>query len=212
MNFQELVAIIPELLLLVVPGYISIRIKEKYCLEKKSENYDITFYSILYSFIIGIIYSIIETLFICVWPNTSIFFVIDTVKQFVFLFLAVLLGFFLVKIPQTSIGIWIGHLFNKNLSSEPSVWIKAMKNTDGAWATIYLENGLIYTGMLINYTSDSVDDEREILLSNYRLSVRNDGSIKGPKDFCILIEDNTKNPNAKVFLNQNVIVAIEITK
>ncbi len=209
MDFQELIANIPDLLLLVVPGYISVRIKEVYRLEKKSEKDDITLYSILYSFFIGIIYSIIETLTIYVWPNTTTFFVIDIVKQLAFLFLAVLLGFFLVKIPQTSIGIWIDHLFNKNLSPEPSVWIKAMKNTDGAWARVYLENGLIYTGMLLNYTS-GCDEEREVLLSQHSLSVRNDGVIKGSEDFCILIEDNRTNSKAKVLLNQKVIVAIEI--
>ena len=51
--------IIPELLLLFIPGYIAIKISEKYGLEKKKENFDIIVYSILYSFIIGIIYSII---------------------------------------------------------------------------------------------------------------------------------------------------------
>ena len=64
MNLNDLIVIIPELLLLFIPGYISIRIKEKYSIEKRSDNFDITLYSILCSFIIGIVYSAIED--ICV--------------------------------------------------------------------------------------------------------------------------------------------------
>ena len=37
MNFKELLVVVPELLLLVVPGYISIKLKEKYGLEKKEK-------------------------------------------------------------------------------------------------------------------------------------------------------------------------------
>lgn len=212
MDLKDLIVVVPELLLLVVPGYISIGIKEKYCLEKKSEIFDITLYSILYSFIIGIVYSAIEALSIHVWARSVDIFKVDTIKQFAYLLLAVFLGLFLVKFPKTTVGVWVGKRFNKNLSLEPSVWIKAMENNSGAWATVYLENGLIYTGMLINYTSDSDDEEKEILLSNYRLSVRNEDAPKVSEDFCTIIVDYTDNSNARVFLKQNVIVAIEIQK
>ena len=212
MNLKDFIEIVPDLILLVVPGYISIRIKEKYRLVKKSEHFDTMLYSILYSFVIGIVYSAINALFTHVCPKVSEFFEVNTVKQSVYLFLAVILGFFLVKIPKLKLGVWVARLFNKSLSSEPSVWIKAMENSDGAWATIYLENGLIYTGMLINYTSDSNDDEKEILLSNYRLAARNEGTPKAADDFCTIIEDNTNKSDAKVYLNRNVIIAIEIQK
>lgn len=210
MNFKELLVVVPELLLLVVPGYISIKLKEKYRLEKKSEKLDITLQSILISFIIGIIYSVLETLLKPIIPNSFQFLESTSVKQAGYLLLGVIFGLFFIKLPKTKIGVFTLKVFNRNLSPEPSVWLKAMENNNGAWATIYLENGLIYTGMLINYTSDSNEEKKEVLLSNYRLSVRNQSTAKGPENFCTVIEDYTDNANAKVFLSQNVIVAIEI--
>ena len=85
-----------------------------------------------------------------------------------------------------------------------------MKNKNGAWVTVYLENGLIYTGMLINYTADPSDADKEILLSNYRLAVRNEKAPNTPADFCTVIETHTDDPNAKVYLNHKVITAIQI--
>lgn len=46
MDIKDLLEIIPELLLLFIPGYIAIKISEKYGLEKKKENFDIIVYSI----------------------------------------------------------------------------------------------------------------------------------------------------------------------
>ena len=213
---KDLIDTIPSLLLFVVPGYISIHIREKYCLEKKNENFDTLLYSILYSFIIGIVYSLLDVLSPHIFPRIASFLnnsidLENTVKRLIYLLLAVILGFFLVKIPKTKIGRLGNNLFNKNLSPESSVWLKAMENSNGAWATVYLENGLIYTGMLINYTSDSNEVEKEIILSNYRLSVRNENDSKAT-DFCTVIVDNTQNSDSKVFLSRNVIVAIEIQK
>ena len=209
MDIKDLLEIIPELLLLFIPGYIAIKISEKYGLEKKKENFDIIVYSILYSFIIGIIYSIIMFL-LKRFCDASAFLERTTVKQTVYLVLAVGLGYFLVKVPPTWLGRFVRKRFNKNVSPEPSVWIKAMKHTKGAWVTVYLENGLIYTGKLIYYSVDPNDEKKELLLSNYRLSVRNDSKLRRSYDFCLDIEDYTKESKAKVFLSKDVITAIEI--
>ena len=210
MDIKDLLEIVPELLLLFIPGYISIKISEKYGLERKKEHFDIIVYSILYSFIIGIIYSIIifSLEHFCVVIST--FLEGTTVKQTVYLILAVVLGLILVKVPPTWLGVFIRGCFNKNVSSEANVWIKAMKNTKGAWVTVYLENGLIYTGKLIYYTVDSDDEGKELLLSNYRLSVRNSAEVRKSDDFCFDIEDKTGDDNAKVFLSRDVITSIEI--
>lgn len=198
MNIKDLLEIVPELLLLFIPGYISIKISEKYGLEKKKEHFDIIVYSILYSFVIGIIYSIIifSLEHFCVVIST---FLEETiVKQIVYLVLAVVLGFVLVKVPPTRLGGFIRCCFNKNVSPESNVWIKAMKNTKGAWATVYLENGLIYTGKLIYYTADPDDEEKELLLSNYRLSVRNSAEVRKKEDFCFDIEDKREDDKGVV--------------
>lgn len=210
MDIKDLLEIVPELLLLFIPGYISIKISEKYGLERKKEHFDIIVYSILYSFIIGIIYSIIifSLEHFCVVIST--FLEGTTVKQTVYLILAVVLGFILVKVPPTWLGGFIRGCFNKNVSPEANVWIKAMKNTKGAWVTVYLENGLIYTGKLIYYTVDPDDEGKELLLSNYRLSVRNSAEVRKSDDFCFDIEDKTGDDNAEVFLSRDVITSIEI--
>ncbi|NMD38153.1 MAG: hypothetical protein GYA87_05665, partial [Christensenellaceae bacterium] len=50
---------IPEILLLFLPGYIALRIKEKYTLGKKADNLNMIILSVLYSFIIGLFYSVL---------------------------------------------------------------------------------------------------------------------------------------------------------
>ena len=210
MDIKDLLEIVPELLLLFVPGYISIKILEKYGLERKKEHFDIIVYSILYSFIIGIIYAIIIFFLEHSCVTISTFLERTTVKQTVYLVLAVVLGFILVKVPPTPLGGFIRGCFNKNVSPEPSVWIKAMKNTKGAWVTVYLENGLIYRGKLIYYTIDPDEERKELLLSNYCLSVRNNAGVEKSDEFCFLIDDNTEDDKAKVFLSWDVITSIEI--
>lgn len=210
MDIKDILEIIPELLLLFIPGYISIKILEKYGLERKKDHFDIVIYSILYSFIIGIFYSSITFALEYLGVTVSTFLEGTTVKQTVYLILAVVLGFVLVKVPPTCLGKFIRCCFDENISPEPNVWIKAMKNKDGAWATVYLENGLIYTGKLLYYTIDPDDERKELLLSNYRLSVRNSADIETSEEFCLDIEDNTKDNKAKVLLSRDVITSIEI--
>lgn len=84
-----------------------------------------------------------------------------------------------------------------------------MKNKNGAWVTVYLENGLIYTGKLIYYTNYP-NEKKELLLSNYRLSVRNNFNVEKKEKFCFDIDDYTEDDNAKVFLSWDIIISIEI--
>ena len=85
-----------------------------------------------------------------------------------------------------------------------------METTDKVWATVYLHNGLIYQGKLINYTTNPSDPVQEIMLTNYRLSVQNTGSMQNANDFCIVVEDHTEDNNAKVLLHRQEIVSISI--
>lgn len=210
MSFSELVEVVPELLLLVVPGFISLRIKEKYCVETKKDSFDSSLYCIFYSFIIGIVYSTVVFLFSLFINNVKEFFENESVKSACYLLLSFLFGLVLVHFPKTTIGQKINKSYNKNLSSEPTVWMKAMQNEEGAWATVYLKNGMIYTGKLINYSTDPNDEKRSILLYNYRLSVRNEGGISSPSGFCRDVKDNTEVDDCKVFLDGDNIISIEI--
>jgi len=210
MNLHEIVGAIPELFLLVIPGYIALKIKQGYSLEKQMNTLDIILYSIVYSFIVQIAFSSISLIASRIgflrfeWPNREL------IRQISYLLLSVILGYVLVKVPKTMLGIFISKLFNKNLAPFSSVWIKAMKNDDGAWATVYLKNGLIYTGMLINYTTDPNEQTKEILLTSYRLCVQNTGADITPEKFFTVIVDHTDNPDSKVLLERSDILSIEI--
>ena len=209
MNLKDLTGSIPDVLLLVIPGYVSLKIKEKFGIEKKKDNLETALYSVLYSFIIGIAYSIINTIFAHKCPQALTFFENESVRQIVCLMMACILGWILVKFPKSAIGSGIEKLYDKSISPD-SVWIEAMENKEGTWVNVYLNNGVIYTGALINYTADANSDEKEILLSNYRLAVRNTGKLKDRGEFCTVIDDYTDKPDARVYLSQKVIVCIEL--
>lgn len=203
---NSVVKVVPELLLLVIPGYISLRLKEKYGIEKQRDEFNSILHCLMYSFIIGLIYSIIVAL-TSKCPELSLFLSNDLVKQITILFLAVLFGLFLTKQSEWKVSKWILKIFNKNLAPDASVWIKAMENTSGAWATVYLKNGFIYTGKLINYTTDPNEELKEILLYDFRLALcceSNSGAS------CHVLKDNTSREGSKVLLRYDNIDSIEI--
>lgn len=210
MNLDEIVTIIPELFLFIIPGYIAIRIYEKYGLEKKMENFDMVLYSILYSFLVGIIYSLICSIALVISTAAGLWIQGDIAKQIISLLLSVILGLIIVKFQKAKIGEYLGKVFNKKLSNYPNVWIKAMENEEGAWATVFMKNGFIYTGKLIYYTADQNDNTREILLTNYRLGIQSKDHMDVPNKFCCVITDYTADCKSKVLLDRNDILSIEI--
>lgn len=210
MDLKDVIGIIPDLLLFIIPGYITIRVHEKYDLQKRIDDFDTILYSILYSFVIGILFSIISKAVCRLFPSCTFFFEESVVKQILYLLLALMMSLLLIKLPKTRAGELVRGIFNKNLAPYSSVWIKAMQNDAGVWATVYLKNGLIYSGKLINYTSDPNESIRELLLTNYRLALQNNGPITSAEDFCCEIEDHTHDSTSKVLLDRSDILAIEI--
>lgn len=208
---------IPELLLQVVPGYITLKLIEVYGTQKKKDNFNTLMLSILYSFVIGVVYSAVGHIFVFLVgfcnPRLSgkISFALQTIliKQCIYLILSVVLGLFLIKLPKLKFGKWIDRIFNKQQSSEPDVWSRAMQNDHGAWAIVYLKNGLIYTGQLIAYTSEPDVENKEILLSKFTLEVRNDA----PNDNTVYndyVYDYSTESNARVYLRIDDIDSIQI--
>ena len=210
MDLKDLITVIPELLLLVVPGFISLRIKEKYSLERKHDRFDSIIYSLFYSFIIGIMYSVVRAILSSLILRIDSFMGLDKVKQAGYLLLSVPFGFCIVSAPKTRVGKWIDQHFNKHLSPEPSVWFKAMQNPNGAWATVYMKNGMIYTGQLMYYSTDPEEEERAILLCKYRLSIQNENMVQSSGDFSTIIVDNLDKEDSKVYLDFSNIISIEI--
>lgn len=210
-NLYNLITIIPEIMLLFVPGYVVLRIEELYRNKKRHDNYDTTVYSLLYSAIIGVIYAFIKWIvskFPIVWntiPKN------DALKTIIYLALAVLLANFLVRFPNWKLGKWIGKQYNENLVPYETVWIKALDNhKTGAWACVYLKNGMMYLGELANYSTNPNLDTREIMLTNCTMGIVKDiKDVECAEDFLLPIRGENEKVN-RVLLNAENIIAIEI--
>ena len=160
---EKLINHIPEILLHIVPGFISIRMKEIYGLKKRQNELGYALYCILYSFIILIAYRIITAGIGLISSSIRAFLERETVKCCACLVLAVALGILLAKLPQAKPGVWFSKKINRLSSPEETVWEKAMKsNPNGAHARVYLKNGMVYYGILKNYTTDPDDTCKEI--------------------------------------------------
>lgn len=206
MTIADYLKAIPEILLYIAPGFVSIKIEEAFLPRKTHNRLDTVLFSILYSFIVGIVYqAVFAVIFSSSNEENNV-----VIKQAVCLLLGVALGLFLVKIPSTRIGKGMRNIFGEGLSSASSVWVEAMKNPTGAWATVYLKNNLVFTGALNNYTMDPDEEIKEVLLSRYRLMVRKDSMVGLPKEFCVVIEDYHEDANATVFLRQDMIESIVV--
>lgn len=201
---------VSDLLLLVIPGFITLRIKSVYGIEKQERKFFAILYCILYSFIVSAVYSAVVWIFGKIFSDFNPSSIPNAVKQISYFLLAVILGYVLVKFKGSRAERFVIRLFNRNLSHESVVWQKAMENKNGAWATVYLKNGMTYVGQLLNYTVDPDEVDKEILLYQYKLYVRQDLSSGNAEDFLHLVTDNTDEAHAKVLLNYRDILSIEI--
>lgn len=208
---------IPEILLLFLPGYIALRIKEKYTLGKKADNLNMIILSVLYSFIIGLFYSVLgvfysihEEFFLRIFSQNLV--THNITKQLLYYILAIFFGYFLVKKSTTKLGNKITKFFNRDIIPKPSIWIEAMKNSETSWVKVYLKNGMMYRGELIDYTLDSNDSIKKLLLCNYKLYIRsNNNENNKSKDILVKVNsDSTNNHKARVLLNGDTIDSIEI--
>lgn len=197
---------IPEILLWIIPGYIMTLIIETFTLKKHLEKYEIVLHSLLYSFILNTIYLLIGKLSKLVIKKNEIF---DNTlfNQVLMLILSILIGFIFVKFILSKVNKTIYKLFNKSMSPETTVWIKAMDNPKGAWARVYLKNGLVYTGTLRSYTNNPNDNNLEILLYRYKVE---SFELTGGKNAFNPICDNTDQTNSKALIKRDDIYSIEI--
>ena len=211
MDWEALLKEIPQLLLLIIPGFIALVIQDEFEPKKKRDDTHIALYSVLYSFIIGTVFKLLVSL-------SGIFFVHldeflnrhEEVVNLSYIVLAIIMGAVLTKFPRSRIIRKFFNWLNPASSPEPSVWTKAMKKEHGAWVTVYLDNGMIYTGQLINYTDDPNEEQEEILLSNFRLAIKCDLENSCNEDFCRVITDYTEKDSAQVYLKNGNIIAIEL--
>ncbi|MEG0165572.1 DUF6338 family protein [Anaerorhabdus sp.] len=213
MDLNNIVNIIPQILLLIIPGYITLTIKKYLNGEKESQNFDTILQCVLYSFIIGLIYSLIQFISIQFFPGLTAMFADISFKNIFYFVLAIFLAIgryllFKSKCWEKTVK-WI----SPNISTTQSVWVKALcgDNGDkGAWVRVYLNNGLVYTGKLLYYTYDVNDETKEILLSNFISGMWSKNDKCKSKEFYELIDDNSKNSDCKVLIKREEIDIIEI--
>ena len=209
-SMQFSISDIPCLFLLLIPGYITVEIVHRYGPTHRRSKFDTVLYSILYSFVISILYSIFAHIIGLFSQKSENFLLNDTtLRTAVYLILGVALGFAVLKVTPTKFGNRVLHVFNKNLSTKVSARTEAMKNSNGAWVTVYMKNGIIYTGQLIYYADDLDEKDKDIMLTNYRMAIQT-GRTDDPKNFCKVIVDNADNPESKVYLQLNNIISTEI--
>ena len=207
---EKLINHIPEILLYIIPGFICVRMKEIHGLQKKHNELGYALYSILYSFLILLVYRIITIVAGAIWAPLGTFLEKETVKCCACIALAVALGIFLAKIPQLKPGRWFSKLINKLSSPEETVWEKAMKNPNGAYARVYLNNGMVYYGILKNYTTDPDDPCKEILLHDFSVKMlRDTKEVSAENDLFIPIKKETMKKD-KVLIKRDEIISIEI--
>ena len=215
MNLVEVVGAVPKILMYIIPGYIVTRTVERFRLEKHKDSFNTLLYSLLYSYIIGVAFSLFDSILMCI-PYYAVFwsrhvYAATTLKQLLYLVLSIILSFIIIKLPKAKNYDKVYSLFNPNLEQSPSVWKKALECKEGAWVTVYLNNGLIYKGKLSYYTVDSTDEFQELLLTNFILLLRNENSGILPENFVTRIDDHEDEDSFSVLLERKNITSIEIS-
>ena len=198
MNIVDIIDSVQKLFIYFIPGYISLTIINYYTSHKKKDEKHITIISVTLSFII----TSVSDIFIK-YPN-------ENIKSISYLIGSVVLGVFIamykndrILINKKSLKNIIDKEIAPHYSSDPIVWVKAMKNAKGQWARIYLKDeNIAYTGKIIYYTDNSESTDREVLLCHY-------GSFDIEAQKPIL---TTESDEDKVLINCKDIKVIEILK
>lgn len=214
MDLDKILAFIPDLLLYFIPGFVCLRIKEVYGFQKKHEELSSVIYSILYSFIVLIVFSGLKAAF----PDVRNWFPkeqLENIKRVVFLGLGALIGIVITVIPKWKAWRWLVEHVIPYISSEQSVWEKAMTNHNGAKAKVYLKNGLVYEGDLGYATGDPDDAEKTVLIYNYKSFIRVEDKNGMKKNQIQYIKDSyttaqKEEDKEKVYIRPDEIVSIEI--
>ena len=215
MDLDKILQFIPDLLLYFVPGFICLRIKEAYGFQKKHEELGSVIYSILYSFIVLILFSCLKAVFLPYIRDRLPEDQVENIKRIIFIGLGIILGLVITAVPKWK---WWGKLTGKIIpftSAEQSVWEKAMTNHCGAKAKVLLKNGLTYEGDLGYATGDPDDSDKTVLIYNFKSYERNKEEDGKNINQIIYIKDNYRKTDVeddmeKVYIRPDEIVSVEI--
>ena len=208
---KDIVDSIPQILLYIIPGFISVRIKEFWSKEKKHDQFSNTLLCVLYSFVSIIIYKIIRYLANLLWPQLYDIINKETAQICICIVLGIILGVAITKLPKSRLGRLFGQHMDSHHNTESSVWHYTLKNDHGAWAKVFLRNGMVYLGYLQYYTVDPDEEIQEVALYHFTVHIRNEGKIDYPDDFLLTIEDeNETGEQDKVLIKRDDIISIQV--
>lgn len=216
MEFKDIVNLVPQLLILFIPGYIAVSISGNYKQEHKIDDKRLVILSILYSFLIETSLRIIIFIFFIfkTLGNISIAYAHSSIinKNNLFYIIAMLVmglvtSCILTRFPSSKIFDWINKkVFDSDVLPCSTVWNKAMKGKD-LWAKVYLKDeNILYYGVIDLFSSNPNDNKREIFLRNY-ISYYLDtlDEIENYSDYT-----NNDNNKVGVWINTDTVKRIEI--
>ena len=175
MTPSELVAVIPEILLYIVPGFIVLKIVEHFTPRKQHPQLETILWSLFYSFLVALAvgwfrqspaapYAAQLTAFLGI-PRSSL----DVCAYIV---TSILMGLIIIQVTHSFLGKRITWLFNRNMDPGDDLWFEVLKVKGKVIATVYLKNNMVYMGWLTNFTSDPNDNSKLIVLTGYKVSVQ----------------------------------------
>lgn len=247
MDLKDIVGVVPQILLFIVPGFLTLKLIEAMTPQKGLEQNETILWSILYSFVVMIIYSFIQRglcwlTSVCCCSKVIEFITAITPPRLQeienkisysmiawHLLIAVAFAYVHIKIFSSKIGEKITRFFNKNIIPGEDLWFKALKSEEGVYARVYLKNGLVYYGVLSDFTANSDDTTKLIVLQKFEVfygplsdkpktlladAVRkiSEGTYNPEDEYFTVIRDYTtkEKPVARVLLRYDDIVSIEL--
>ena len=243
MSIDELISAIPQILLFIVPGFLILKMIELFTPKKKVEQHETILWSLLYSFVVQIIYAGCRVAFMwfhnhcgCTQSANEVAgqgkiqeqlanYDMSAVTIAYHLLIAIVFAFIYIKVFNSQTGEKITRFFNKNIVPGEDVWFNTLKTENGAWVRIYLNNGLVYFGMLDEYTSNPDESTKLISLTNFAIMlgpisdeansaitnvVKKLTKNEKSDEFFTTVRDYEKNDSARVLLKYDDIVSIEL--
>lgn len=177
MTPNELVAIIPEVLLYIVPGFIVLKIVEHFTPRKQQPQLETILWSLFYSFLVSLAVGCFRQSPAAPYAaqlNSFLGILSKNADVCAYVIMSILLGLVIVKVIHSPLGDKIAWLFNKNMDSGDDLWFEVLKANKNVSATVYLKNNMFYIGWLANFTSDPNDNNKMIVLTDYRAFIRAD--------------------------------------
>lgn len=227
MSQTEFIELIPQILLYIIPGFFTLKEIEAYGPRKKMGQMETILWSIFFSFLVALMVGFLKW----IWGGVRIVLLSLNLEAYlkflktgfgntmdigVSLILACLLGWLWIHIQKNKLGAKIVELMNANMEPGVDFWFEVMKAEEGAWAIVYMKDGMVYRGKLIKYTADANEPTKMMLLSNFSTQIRREKPLQldppGTESRYALLRDETPNDHARVLLRYDDVLSVELCR